>query len=452
MEQRLGLCSISFGNIEKVDVVEFSKLEKRSGEHGSTVIDITVAAQSIDESLKQFYSVIAHHSGLDEAVAVADIEASAAERFSADGFRELKRDFVVGRATHAALSELGLAPELSPKVHVTEYPQMGSAFSYELSVVERPSLDLSDIGPVTIAYDPVVADDAYVASRLEAFFEGFATYELADARPVQLGDHIDIDLMTLVDGKPDHKLTGSGKLLDVDYDAMPKSFIDKIIGMEVGETRTFEYNVLRDRAISDDDFDHYLATITVNAQKRKIPFELSDEWVKAHYPTLSTCDEFLAKFREETEQDVAAYNEDCVAHLANVEIEKRLIGTIPDEYYQASSRNQMDKLELELKQQGKTLDDYYEENGTNQEEFSVKMLVKAGEGIRQAFALEALFDKRAMVLTDAELENAACQLFGEKGHDLAELERSGRMRLVRNAAKRIKAARWLVDTAIIVSE
>ena len=138
--------------------------------------------------------------------------------------------------------------------------------------------------------------------------------------------------------------------------------------------------------------------------------------------------------------------------MANIEIEKRLQGKIPDELYRASRDGLMNKLVRELAEKGQTLDDYYEQNHMNEEELSIQMLIKSGENLRQGFALEALFDGREMHLEDEDLECAFHQAFGSDAFDKIELEKSGKLRIVERSAKRIAALNWLADTAVVRGE
>ena len=129
-------------------------------------------------------------------------------------------------------------------------------------------------------------------------------------------------------------------------------------------------------------------------------------------------------------------------------MEKRLQGSIPDAFYSAASSNHYNKLEDELKQKGQTIDDYLESEQMNEEELSIRILAKCGEGLRQAFALEAFFDGKGWELTDEDRKDAYIKLFGNsKPYDEGVLNRTGKLHLVEQAAKRVKAITWLVQTA-----
>ena len=149
------------------------------------------------------------------------------------------------------------------------------------------------------------------------------------------------------------------------------------------------------------------------------------------------------------EAEAAVLNRDAHARLANIELEKRLRGTIPDAFYQASREGLRRSLERELAGKGQTIDDYYEQERMNEEELSVQLLIKSGENLRQGFALEALFDARGMELSEEDLQLACEEAFGAGSYDPEALERTGRRRVVEGAAKRIAALNWLADTAVV---
>ena len=156
---------------------------------------------------------------------------------------------------------------------------------------------------------------------------------------------------------------------------MPEPFVDGVVGMEVGETKVVDYAVRRPRAIADDDVDRYQATVSVLSQQRKAVPPLTDEWVAAHVEKASSVDELRASVAAGLEAEVEACNRDTLARLANIELEKRLVGSIPDAFYRAARQGLMDKLEADLATKGQTIDDYYEQERMNEEELSVQMLI-----------------------------------------------------------------------------
>ena len=429
--------------------MELTRLEKAEPDaKGAVAVEATASAEAVHGLLAEFYETVAAAKGLAPDQPWDDVEAAAQAGMGAEAFRELRRDFVVNRMASEALGALGLTPALTPKIHVLAYPVDGEEFSVELSVVEQPRLALTSYEPVEVTMDEVTVTDRMVAARVAEVLDRYATYEDAEPRPVAAGDLVAIDVDTQQGDTMVPHLSGKQKVLAMDGEAMPAPFLAAVLGMEVGETKVVEYAVERPRAISPDDVDRYISTVTVVGQLRKVEVELTDAWVRAHYPTLSSVEEFFAETRKDVAYDAKLFNRDTVAHLANLELEKRLVGDIPDEFYQASYKSLFGKFERDLAQQGKTLDDYYEEEQTNEQELSVKMLIQSGENLRQGFALEALFDGRGMTLSDEDVEAAAARFFG--GSPTAdELRRTGRARLAESMAKRAAALSWLVETAVV---
>ncbi|MEC4272665.1 trigger factor [Adlercreutzia sp. R25] len=433
--------------------MEFIELSAEDpNDKGAIVAHLTASAATVRETLADFYETVAASKGLDPLAPWDEIHEAAQQNMGAEAFGELRRDYVVNRLASEGLSELGIKPALTPKIHVVDYPQPDEPFAVELSVVERPSLTLSSYEPVVIEDYTERVTDELVDERVAQMLETRATYEAAEPRPVRLGDSIAVDIMTLGNGKAVPHLTGSKMYLDLVPGEMPDGFVNEVVGMNVGETKVIDYQVKRPQAITDDDVDRYSATVTVIEQLNKHVPALSDEWVDANVERAATVAEFLEGVRGGLEAEVELVNRDACARLANIELEKRLVGTIPDEFYQASRAGLMDKLERDLKEKGQTLDDYLEAERMNEEELSVQMLIQSGENLRQGFALEALFNGRGMKLTEAELKYACEQAFGPGSYDEEALQRTGRMALVESSAKRMAALNWLADTAIIKGE
>lgn len=415
--------------------MDFTNVLVSRSSAGEKIVHIEVSAESVSKLLADIRSVVRRY----------DAEAKS-------GVAELERDCVVNASLGEALRRTGLEPLVTPDVHAEAYPEEGQPFAYEACIVERPQLSLDSVDPVSVSLDPVRADDEYVARRLAAYMDGFSRYEDAEPHPVETGNFLYVDLTTLKNGAPCLRLSGIGKVLQITYDDMPAPFIDQMLGMNVGEKRTIEYEVQRDRAISDNDVDKYVAVVEVRKQLREVRQEITDEWVAANFPPLTSADEFRNRFREKVTHEAEEANLDALGRQANIALESRLVGAIPDKLYELSAKREMDDLEEKLKKEGKTLDEYLADNETNLEELSVKFLARAGEGLRQAFALETLFDMRHMSLTEDDLNIAAKGIFKqncEKAWSGRERDRS--FPLVESAAKRMKALEWLVDTAEVSS-
>lgn len=430
--------------------MEFKEIVRTgNAEIGSVVLSVAVSKETIADQLREFYSVVAACNDKDASASWGEIDDAAVRTTSFERYREIRRDFVTNRIASEVLASLEIEPALTPSVHVTEYPDQNEDYSFELRVVERPVLTLSSYDPVEIAAEDIEVTDDLVDGRISMLLEARAEFERIDDHQVVLGDCISVDIATMCGGKTVPHLTGKKMIFELADGSMPDGFVSQLLGARVGETKAIDYSVKRPRAITDSDVDRYTATVTVLEQLRKNVPALTDGWVDANIDNASSVAEFRVGVAQGLSAEVAHINRDTHARLANIELEKRLQGKIPDAFYQAARNGLMDKLERELAEKGQTLDDYYEQEHMNEEELSVQMLIKSGENLRQGFALEALFDGRGMQFGDADLRLACEQAFGKGSYDAETLRRSGRYRLVKSFAKRMVALNWLVDTAVV---
>lgn len=413
--------------------MDFTNISVSRSESGETIIHIEVSAESVTMLLTEVESVLQKYN---------------AER--TDEAPNLIRDCIVNASLDEALRREGLDSLVTPDVCVESFPAKGVPFAYEARIVERPQLSLSSIEPVEVHLNQVAADDTYVSLRLADYMESFTQYEDADSCPVKIGDCLFVDLTTLKNGVPFLRFSGKGKVLQVDYGDMPVPFVDGILGMNVGEKRTIEYELQRERAISETDTDKYVSIVEIKKQLKEIKQDITDEWVAKNFAPLSSASEFLARFKEKVIREAEIANFDALSRQVNIELEGRLVGAIPDRLYELSAKQQMDEFESTLKQKGKSLEEYLADNETNMEELSVKLFARAGEGLRQAFALETLFDMRRMSLTDDDLDVAAREIFRKDELTWSRAEKSRLYPLVASAAKRMKALQWLVNTAQVV--
>ena len=430
--------------------MEFEELTRTDNkETGSIKIEIALSLETVSSILREFYEVVGAHKGAAEGASWDEIDQAALATMPEESYRELRRDFVINFASGEALKALGITPELTPKVHVLEYPDSNETFYFDIAVVERPRVTLTSYDPVEIETEDAILSDELIDMRIASLLERHTDYEPAKPHPVMYGDCVKVDIATMRNGKTVPRLTGKNMIFELADGSMPDSFVKMLIGASIGETKTFDYTVKKDRAISDNDVDVYTATVTIVSQLSKCVPVLTDEWVNENIEAASTVAEFRRGVEKMIEAEIVHVNRDTHARLANIELAKRLEGKIPDELFQASRDGLMRRLERELSEKGQSIDDYYEENEMDEEELSVQMLIKSGENLRQGFALEALFDGRTMVLADDDLLYAYEQMFGKRDCSVPELRASEKYPVVERSAKRMVALNWLADTAIV---
>jgi trigger factor len=126
----------------------------------------------------------------------------------------------------------------------------------------------------------------------------------------------------------------------------------------------------------------------------------------------------------------------------------RFQGHIPDEFYEFSRSQIMNDFQQRLKNQGSSLDEYLEQSGMGKQQFGIQVMLQVRETLRQSFALDALARHLKLKLSEDDREKALSAMAkGKEDQLLQQFEGSGRMYVLDEAALRIKANQWLVDTA-----
>ena len=271
-----------------------------------------------------------------------------------------------------------------------------------------------------------------------------------EGAPAQLGQHVLIDMETTQDGAAMPGLTGEGRLLELSYASMPKGFIDNIVGMRVGETKSFDFEGPRENAKSIDDTETFTTTITVREFQVPTKPQITDAWIEANLPDAGTLENLRAQIRSGLEEQARVQSQQDLSALIDAQLAERFEGSIPDDIYKAASQSIFRSMSAELQQQGKTLEDMMREHGMTREQLNMQVMLQARDVIRQGFALDRYFEVMCDELTDEDIEEAYSSFApGNEEKAREQFEGTGRLYAVHEVARRLKAHRVLAENAII---
>ena len=152
---------------------------------------------------------------------------------------------------------------------------------------------------------------------------------------VMKGDKVELAMQTTMDGAPVKTLCTDGREYTTGAFAMPDDFDEAIIGMKVGETKTFGFegpDIVPD-ADGNVKMDSYETTVTVKRIIKSVAPEPDDAWARSTKPGI----ESLEQLRAEVEEKIRSQHEDdfqrSAQMLAGNELAKRIVGDIPDLIY-----------------------------------------------------------------------------------------------------------------------
>lgn len=365
----------------------------------------------------------------------------------------LIKNHVMGRLSPYVINdEADLNLAFEPQCTSSEMPKRGEDFEFVIHALLKPKYTLTSFDPVEVTVPRYRVPEEAIDRQIEQLAQMNTSYKKTDDKgePVELGQHILIDMETTKNGEKIGGLTGEGRLLEMSYDFMPKDFIDHLLGMKVGETREFDFEGPREGATSIDDTETFHTKVTVTEFQKQIVPKISNAWIEVNLPDAGTVEGLRAQIREQLEGAAEQQSNSDLSAMVDAALAERFDGKISDEIYESAAGGIYQQTRQSLQQQGKTLEQFMQETGMSQEQVNMQVMLQARDMIRQGFALDKLYDELIGELTDEDLEEAyhafapgheeeAKQQFAESGRDYA----------VREVAKRLKAHKYLVEHATI---
>lgn len=339
----------------------------------------------------------------------------------------------------------------APVYRCSEHAASGKPFQYQLVCVPVPEYELESYDPVSITVPSTEVKpeevDAEIARMVQA-----APLAVTDTShdEVVRGDKVELAMQTTMDGKPVRTLCTEGREYSTGSFAMPDDFDEAVIGMKVGETKTFAFqgpDIMPD-ADGNVKMDDYETTVTVKRILESTVPEPDDEWARTVKPGI----ESLAQLREEVERDLRAQHEDDFQRTAQMiagnELAKRLVGEIPDIIYGVAVKEAREGLDAQLRSSNQTMDAFLAQQGMTQDQLSSALMMQVRTQLTRQFAMNAYAKHFGLVADDDDLDAFFESIApGKANMAHADFNRDGRIYAARCAALRLKAAKRAVEEA-----
>ncbi len=167
-------------------------------------------------------------------------------------------------------------------------------------------------------------------------------------------------------------------------------------------------------------------------------------------PIYDTVEQLRADIARKLEAEGREHYDAQVRQLAAEQAAERFEGSIPDAAYEAMRDQLMAQYRQQVQQQGRSWEDFMQEAGGEQQ-FSMLMMMQVRQMLVIGFALDAIFRHEKLTLTDEDILET-CYAMNPQANPKAlreQMEQSGRGFALRESAERLKANKWLVETADI---
>lgn len=346
-----------------------------------------------------------------------------------------------------AVDKTGVVPAYPPQPLPKSPLKRGQTFQFELRVAVKPSYTLTSYEPVEITVAPFVCNEKEVDDQIAQLAEHYAEYRTDDPHAVRAGDVCELSLESSKGGQTIAGLTMKARTYATGMGLMPEEFDENIVGMDVGETKTFSFTTP-----GFDDEGHEIVetiecTATVNEIQKKVVPVIDDAWVVKNMPSYAHAAALRESISDAVCRQQAAEYENYRRNLAATELAKRFEGTISDEVYESMSRNLLNNVRAQVQQQHMTWEQFIEQQGGEQQ-FNMMAMMQTRQMLVQGYALDALFEHEGLAISDEDIMEACSAMDPQNPQGVRrQMEESGRGFALREAAERIRANKWLVEHA-----
>lgn len=348
-----------------------------------------------------------------------------------------------------ALDKRDLIPAFLPTSKPTSPLKRGRTFSFTLNVTPKPEYELTSYEPVKISVHPMPDYEDQIDQEISNMAASYTEYVDDEPHTIGKDDNLKIAMTCTLNGEELKNLCTDGRSYSTGQGLMPDGFDENIVGMEVGETKTFSF----EGPDIDDDGNEvtntYEATVTVLSTQKRVAPVINDEWVNKNMPWYGSYQGLRDAISASVEKQQKPQYDNYVRSVAAGELAKRFKGRIDDPVYEAMAKTMSQNLHQQAAAQNMTWDQFVQQNGGEQQ-LNMMMMLQTRELLTQGYALDAVFRHEGLVITDDDILDVCWQLNpNDPKHVRRQLEESGNGWSLRESAERMRANKWVVEHADI---
>lgn len=438
----------------KGDTVNIEILKKQELDDGHIMVVRTRLSEEDKNALvNEAIEEIGHNLGIS-ADEVPDLREAVLERTGHEQLRQLVTTYAAQMAAPSVINELGIKTMFAPEVDTSSVDDIFDKGPIVLPIqfTIKPSFELDSYGPLEVTMPAVEVTDDMVSTQIGQILEQVASYERADEGALAAGDRILCDIVTTQDGAMLDAVTGENHHISLERGAMPDEFIDQLVGAKVGDTREFDFSAPDPTGASGTQkVPGFHTSVTVRERyARNVP-ELTDELVQKQFKGKDVAD-FRAMVKKTMEEDLAKQWEKERDNLVDQALSRRLVGKIPDMYYEKNRDDIIANMSAQLASQGMNLQQYMQQQGMDERSFGMQLMMQAMSSLRQGFALDALYAHLGLELTDEDMDRALKEMApGHEDEVRANFDHNGAWFVLREMAERMKAHDWAMAHTTFLS-
>jgi trigger factor len=235
-------------------------------------------------------------------------------------------EHLIGHAVQDALTERGVEPLETPDIRDLKVEE-GRPLTFTASFDVVPSFDPGDGRDIEVRRPPASVEDDAIGHALERLRQRAARSETVEGRVVEAGHTVVLDLVRR--GTDRAGVQGAEEKhdqvsIELGAPANPPGFDDALLGMTVGETRTFTLTYPDDYSVSELAGGRVDYTASLRELKRRVVPALDDEFAK----DLGEFDS-LDALRARVRADLEAEAKEAADRQVRADVLKKLAARVP---------------------------------------------------------------------------------------------------------------------------
>jgi trigger factor len=373
---------------------------------------------------------------------------------------------LIPRAVDEALRERGVEPVDTPDIRDVVVEE-GQPLKFTATFETVPPIEPGDYASLTLHQKSTTVSEAAVEDALSNLRERAARYEPVEARGIQRGDSVVMDLVRTATPKSEADeplvvIAGESApprppaepqtdkhtdvTVEIGAQANPPGFDEQLLGLHENDQKTFDVQYPRDYAIEE------LAATTVNyvvgvkAIRRRVLPELDDEFAKdlGEFDSLAA---LRARVRADLEHEAKHESERDVRGELLQQLAARVTFEVPTALVDREIERRMEDFVRRLMDQ--QIDPM--KVNINWEEFREKQRDAASEAVRGALALDEVARREHILVSEEDLNQEVERYAERTGRSAvavrANLEKDGGIARLYSGLRREKTVDFLLAKA-----
>jgi trigger factor len=355
---------------------------------------------------------------------------------------------LIPRAVGDALRERGVEPLDTPDVRDVNLEE-GRALTFTASFDMLPPFDPGDLSTISLRRSRVAIDEEAVDGALQRLRDRAARFEPVEGRGVDHGDTavLDVERRDAGGERQSHRDVN----VELGAKANPPGFDEHLLGLTVGETRTFTIHYPADYPIGELANAEVSYTVTLKGVKRRVLPDLDDEFAKdlGEFDTLGA---LRQRVREDLDQEARlAAERELRAELLK-QLAARLPFEVPASLVEREIERRLEDFARRLAEQ--QVDP--RQAGIDWEAFRESQREVAREAVAATLVLDEITRREDLTVTEEEVAQEIGRYAERSGRTPAAVraafEREGGLSHVSAGLRRSKSIDFALARATIAGE